>query len=340
MSSSRHMPPEWCDHDATWMGFPRDSYAESGLNRESVQRAWALVANTISDHELVRMLCHPDDLTTAKKLLSETVDVIPAMLNDAWLRDIGPTFVTDDTGLCAIDWRFNGWGQNTEFEWEHDDAIAAFIGHHVGVPIERTAIVNEGGGIHVDGKGTVLLTETVQLDPARNPEQDRNQLTQHIHAALGTQRAIWLPKGLWRDNFLNGTKGHVDIVACFVPDGRVLLHRQTEEQHPDFALWEQLSQQFEEAGLKTLAIEAPLTLQDHRDWVDYSYINHYVCNGGVICPSFADQRDEAAQEKLGDAYPGRDVRMVDARALFAMGGGIHCITQQQPSHSPNPSQTP
>ena len=105
-------------------------------------------------------------------------------------------------------------------------------------------------------------------------------------------------------------------------------------------MWEQLSQQFEEAGLKTLAIEAPLTLQDHRDWVDYSYINHYVCNGGVICPSFADQRDEAAQEKLSDAYPGRDVRMVDARALFAMGGGIHCITQQQPSHSSNPSQTP
>jgi len=331
MNPSRHMPPEWCHHDATWMGFPRDSYADSGLNRESVQRAWALVANTISDNEPVRMLCHPDDLPAAKKLLSETIDLIPATLNDAWLRDIGPTFVTEDDCLRAVDWRFNGWGQNTEFEWEHDDAIAAFIGHHVGVPVERTAIVNEGGGIHVDGKGSVLLTETVQLDPARNPEQDRDGIAQHIHAALGTQHAIWLPKGLWRDNFLNGTKGHVDIVACFAPDGRVLLHRQTDERHPDFALWEQLSHQLEDAGLKVLAIDAPQTLKDQRDWVDYSYINHYVCNGAVICPSFDDRRDEAAREKLSDAYPNRDIRLVEARALFAMGGGIHCITQQQPS---------
>jgi agmatine deiminase len=30
-------------------------------------------------------------------------------------------------------------------------------------------LVNEGGGIQVDGEGTVLVTETVQLDPGRNP---------------------------------------------------------------------------------------------------------------------------------------------------------------------------
>ena len=83
--------------------------------------------------------------------------------------------------------------------------------------------------------------------------------------------------------------------------------------------------------LVVATLEAPLALKDHSDWVDYSYINHYVCNGAVICPSFDDPRDDAARERLEDAYPGRDIRMLDARALFAMGGGIHCITQQQPS---------
>ena len=145
------------------------------------------------------------------------------------------------------------------------------------------------------------------------------------------QAAIWLSKGLWRDNFLNGTKGHVDIVACFAPDGRLLVHQQTSEDHPDFALWDDLAQQFSDEGLEILPLEAPLTLKDSRDWVDYSYINHYVCNGAVICPRFDDPRDDAARERLEDAYPGRDIRMLDARALFAMGGGIHCITQQQPS---------
>ena len=313
------------------MGFPRDSYAESGLTREAVQDAWSAVANAISDYESVRMLCHPEDLVAAKRKLSASIDLIPVTLNDAWLRDIGPTFVMEDDALVAIDWQFNGWGQNTEFEWDDDDAIARHIAEVLTVPTERAEIVNEGGGIHVDGHGTVLLTDTVQLDPTRNSDHDRDSIETHIHNALGTHRAIWLPRGLWRDNFLNGTKGHVDIVACFAPDGRLLVHRQPSESHPDFALWDDLAQQFSDEGLEVFPLEAPLTLKDHRDWVDYSYINHYVCNGAVICPSFDDPRDDAARERLEDAYPGRDIRMLDARALFAMGGGIHCITQQQPS---------
>ena len=331
MTSTRRMPPEWDPHAATWMGFPRDSYAESGLSKEDVQGAWSAVANAISDYEPVRMLCHPEDLAAAKRKLSASIDVIPVTLNDAWLRDIGPTFVLEDDALVAIDWQFNGWGQNTEFEWDDDDAIARQIAEILAVPTERMDIVNEGGGIHVDGRGTVLLTDTVQLDPTRNPGHDRDSIATHIHNSLGTNRAIWLSKGLWRDNFLNGTKGHVDIVACFAPDGRLLVHRQTSEDHPDFALWRDLAQQLSDEGLEVFPLEAPVTLKDHRDWVDYSYINHYVCNGAVICPSFDDPHDDAARERLEDAYPGRDIRMLDARALFAMGGGIHCITQQQPS---------
>ncbi len=331
MTRARYMPPEWAPHAATWMGFPRDSYAESGLNREEAQDAWSAVANAISEYEPVRMLCHPEDLVAAKRKLSASIDVIPVTLNDAWLRDIGPTFVMEDDAVIAIDWQFNGWGQNTEMEWSDDDAIAKQIAEILAVPTVRAEIVNEGGGIHVDGRGTVLLTDTVQLDLTRNPGHDRDSIAAHIHNALGTDRAIWLSKGLWRDNFLNGTKGHVDIVACFAPDGRLLVHRQTSEDHPDYTLWDILAQQFKDEGLEVLSLEAPLTLKDSRDWVDYSYINHYVCNGAVVCPSFNDPRDDAARERLEDAYPDRDIRMLDARALFAMGGGIHCITQQQPS---------
>ncbi len=101
--------------------------------------------------------------------------------------------------------------------------------------------------------------------------------------ALGTNRAIWLCKGLWRDNFLNGTKGHVDIVACFAPDGCLLVHQQTSQDHPDFALWDTLAEQFREKGLEVVPVEATLTLKDNRDCVDYSYINH----SSVMVPSSA-----------------------------------------------------
>ena len=230
------------------MGFPRDSYAESGLTREAAQGAWSAVANAISKYEPVKMLCHPKDLAAAKRRLSESIDLIPVILNDAWLRDIGPTFTLEDEALIAIDWQFNEWGQNTEFEW--DDAVARQVAEILAVSTERSQIVNEGGGIHVDGRGTVLLTDTVQLDPARNPGHDRDSIAACVYSALGTNHATWLCKGLWRDNFLNGTKGHIDIAAYLAPDGCLLVHQQTSQDHPDFALWDTLAQQFREEGLE------------------------------------------------------------------------------------------
>jgi agmatine deiminase len=332
--TSRFMPPEWAPHDATWMGFPRDSYAETGLTRECAQRAWSRVANAISEHEPVNMLCHPDDLARAKRNLSAAVSLLPVPLNDAWLRDIGPTFMIEDHTLTAIDWPFNGWGQNTELDWALDDGIARRVADFVETPMMRATIVNEGGGLHVNGAGYVLLTDTVQLDPQRNPGLTREVVAAHIHALLGTTDAIWLPRGLWRDNFLNGTKGHVDLVACFTPDGRVLVHHQNDDAHPDHALWKDIEPLLTDRGFEIIPLPAPSTLKDNRDWVDYSYINHYVCNGAVLCPSFSDKGDDRAEETLRDAYDGREIISIESRELFAMGGGIHCITQQQPSPLP------
>jgi agmatine deiminase len=61
-------------------------------------------------------------------------------------------------------------------------------------------------------------------------------------------------------------------------------------------------------------------------------VNHLVVNDGVIACGFGEERaDAAAREILADAYPGRRVVTVDSREIFARGGGIHCITQQQPA---------
>ena len=326
----RCMPPEWHPHSATWMAFPRDSYQDSGLTREAVQRAWSDVANAISEHEPLHMLCHPEDKSTAIKMLSGKIHIHAVPLNDAWLRDMGPTFVLQNEELIAVDWRFNGWGQNTEFCWEHDDKIAQYIADLAGARIDRTDLVNEGGGIHVDGHGWVLLTETVQLDPHRNPNYSRKKIIDIINTLLGTSQAIWLPKGLYRDYFLNGTRGHVDMVACFSPKRQILLHRQEDPGHPDYFLWELIKRSLDDTEFEIIPLPAPTTLRDNKDWVDYSYINHYVCNGAVICPVFSDPNDGKAQEILSNSYPDRDIIGMECREIFAMGGGIHCITQQQP----------
>ena len=310
------MPPEWAPHAATWMGFPRDSYAKSGLTRGAAQDARSAVANAISEFEPVKMLCHPRDLGVTKRRLSESIDLVPLTLNDAWLRDIGPTFELEDEALIAIDWQFNGWGQNTEFEWDDDDAIARQIAEILAVPTKRSEIANECGGIHVDGQGTVLLTDTIRLDPTRNPGHDRDSIAARVHSALGTNRAIWLCKGLWRDNVLSGTKGHVDIVACFAPDGCLLVHQQTSQDHSDFALWGTLAQQLREEGLEVVPLKAPLTLKDNRDWVDYGHINHDVCTSTLITTSVMVPSSARASMILGTSRRVSGWRMPSPAGIF------------------------
>lgn len=255
------------------------------------------------------------------------------------MRDIGPTFVTDGARLAAVDWVFNGWGAQEWASWEHDAKIARLVADLVGVPSHSSPLVNEGGGIHVDGEGTVLLTETVQLGPERNPGWTKEEVEAEIHAKLGTTKAIWLKRGLTADYPPHGygTLGHVDIVAAFAGPGVIVAHGQPDPAHPDHELCkenvEMLKSQKDARGRRIEVVEVPaptVVREEDGGWVDYSYINHYVCNGGVVLCAFDDPRDEIAAGIFRRLYPGRRVTLVDARTIFAAGGGIHCITQQQP----------
>jgi agmatine deiminase len=318
------------------MAFPRGPYPGAGVAKDAVQSSWAEVANLISEHEPVAILVHPEDDKLAERLLSARVKRYPFALNDAWMRDIGPSFVVGQSPeqqerLVAIDWTFNGWGDHTALAWQQDALVARHIANLLGIECVSSALVNEGGGLHVNGEGLVLLTETVQCDPDRNPDWTKESIEKTIHAALGTTDALWLAKGLYRDYLDHGTRGHVDIVASFAPGGRVLLHQQMDRSHPDYTLFDTYAGLFADHGLDVLPIPAPKTLRDNRDWVDYSYINHYICNGAIICPTFNDYHDALALERLQHLFPEHAIRPVDGRVLFAMGGGVHCITQQQPA---------
>ncbi|GAA6524284.1 agmatine deiminase family protein [Intrasporangium sp. DVR] len=334
------MPAETAPHECTWMAWPSQGYT-LGDTPEEVARArltWAAVANAVIEFEPVRMVVVPDDVAVARRHLHPDVELIPAALDDAWMRDIGPTFVIGDDGrLGAVDWVFNGWGAQPWASWEHDARIGALVAGRTPAELIPSSLVNEGGGIHVDGLGTVLLTETVQLDPGRNPALTRADVEAELSRTIGTTHAIWLPRGLTRDYDEFGTRGHVDIVATIPAPGVLLLHEQGDPAHPDHAVSAELRELLSDARdargerFEVVGVPAPRRLSDAEGPVDWSYINHLVVNGGVIACTYDDEQDERALGILADAYPGRRVVGVDARPLFDRGGGIHCITQQQPA---------
>lgn len=337
------MPAEWAPHERTWMAWPTSGYTvgDTEAEAEEARQTWAAVANAIVAFEPVTMVVDPRDVDVAPRYLAAAVETLVAPLNDAWMRDIGPTFVVGDgpdgPQLGAVDWVFNGWGAQDWASWDLDRHIGRIVAEASGAERIPSALVNEGGGIHVDGTGTVLATTTVQLDPGRNPDLSPADVEVEFARTLGTTRTVWLPRGLTRDSQRFGTRGHVDIVAAFTESGALLVHEQPDESHPDAEVGREvvaaLEQQAHADGtpFEIIRVPAPTVLRDEEGWVDYSYINHLVVNGGVIACSFGDARDAAAAQILADAYPGRTVVQVDARPLFARGGGIHCITQQQPA---------
>lgn len=328
------MPAEWQEHSQTWMAWPSSGYTlgDTDADVHAARKTWAAVANAIVRFEPVTMLCEKQDFEIAASFLDESVVLIEAELNDAWMRDIGPTFVKDENGnLAGVDWIFNGWGAQGWASWDKDSKIARQINSLIGVKSLSSDLINEGGGIHVDGEGRVLLTETVQLGEGRNSHLSKQAVEAEIHAKLGTNQAIWLKRGLTRDYDEFGTRGHVDIVACFAPGGKVLVHVQEDPQHPDFEVSKEVLATFaEHPELTVVPVAAPQILRDEEGFVDYSYINHYVVNGAVILCGFDDANDQRAVATLQSVYPDHEIVLVDARELFARGGGIHCITQQQP----------
>ena len=327
------MPAEWERHERTWLAFPTSGYTlgETEREHEAARTTWANVANQASEFEKVTVVVNPGDEAIAKKYLSAQIELMPLAIDDAWIRDSGPTFVLEGANLGAVNWVFNGWGAQGWANFGKDAKLASEIAEHTGAFRIDSEMVNEGGGIHISGDGTVLLTETVQLGKGRNPTWSKEQVEQEIHHKLGTTKAIWLKRGLTRDYEEFGTQGHVDIVACFAPDNRVLFHDQKNPNHPDYRVSAEVRETFIRAGIEVVSVPAPDTLRDGEGFVDYSYINHYVLNDGVLLCAFDDPGDKEAKAILREVYPGREIVLVDARELFARGGGIHCITQQQPA---------
>jgi agmatine deiminase len=327
------MPAEWQPHERTWMAWPTASYTLEP-SAEEAYRAWSNVANAIVRFEPLTMLVEAKDIATAKSFLDSRVEILEAELNDGWARDIGPTFVKNELGeIAGVNWVFNGWGaQGSWASWDKDDNVAKVISNAISKASIDSRLINEGGGIHVNGKGAILLTETVQLGEGRNSEWSREEVEEELHAKLGTNQAIWIRRGLTRDYDEFGTRGHIDIVACFADESTILFHDQQNESHPDFAVSHEVKRTLEETtDFKLVGVPAPKVLRDDHGFVDYSYINHYICNGAVILCAFDDEHDAVAKRILEGVYPGREIVLVDARPLFARGGGIHCITQQQPA---------
>lgn len=344
------MPGEFERHAGCWMLWPQraDNWRERAL---PVQQDFAVLAAAISRFERLTVGVSASQYAFARQALLPRVQIARLPNDDCWMRDVGPSFVVNAHGdVRGVDWRFNAWGGIYD-PFRRDDRVAAEVLAVQGAARYRAPIVNEGGAIHVDGEGTVMVTEQCLLNRNRNPTLGRDDIAMQLHRYLGISCVIWLGKGVVNDE----TSGHIDNLACFARPGEVCLTWTDNRSDPQYRVsrdaYQRLMDVRDARGrrLKIHKLPSPGPLYmtqreaagiERRAGIRVlkagrrlagSYVNFYLANGAVVAPLLDARTDAAALRVLRRVFPQRQVVGVPAREFLLGGGNIHCLTQQVPA---------
>lgn len=330
-SNAVFMPGEWKEHECCWMAWPPEQRRNIYPNLDAMRSQYANVASTIAEFEPVMLLATTETVDDARRHCSGKVEVIEQVLDDAWLRDIGPTFVLNESGqLGGVDWQFNCWG-DPDSAHQTDATIARVINDLCGATNIPASIFLEGGAIHSNGDGLLLTTENVVLNNNRNPGLTRLGAERLFAEYLGVEKVVWLDHALEYDD----TDGHVDNLVCFSDHGVALVLSESDPEDPNYARLRRnidaLSKTTTNGNLlEIIEIQQPARQEYRGERLPLSYINFYIANGGVVLPEFDDPMDQPALEAVATAFPDRAIVQLPALELTKGGGCIHCITQQQP----------
>jgi agmatine deiminase len=329
------VPAEWEAHELTLMAWPARAELWGSL-LEDAKAEYAAVARAIATFEPVLVVAPEGRAREVLDACGDGVRVLELPLDDSWMRDSGPIFVTGADGRRAgVDFRFNGWGEKF-VPYDRDDAMNRALLAHLRIDRLEADLVLEGGSISVDGHGTLIATEQCLLHPSRNPSLTRADIEERLQRYLGVEQVVWIPHGLLEDH---DTDGHVDNVAQFAAPGMVLAQAANDPSDPNHEPLaeniERLRAATDARGRRLEVIELGLlprtTVRGSSGVVPY--LNLYVANGVVVVPTCGDDPDRDADvlARLGSIFPAREIVGVPARMLAEGGGGVHCITQQVPA---------
>jgi agmatine/peptidylarginine deiminase len=334
------LPPEWAPQSAVMLTWPRPD-GDFARSFEAVERNFFAIAVAIARYENLHVNVAQDAPGLAARLMAAGVPgarlrVFAMPNDDVWARDHGPITVVKDGQLTHLDFTFNGWGN--KFPAARDNALTGRLAAAGAwsAPVETVDFVLEGGGIEVDGEGTLLTTERCLLAATRNPQLDKAGIEQVLKDRLGVRRVLWLKHG---DLLGDDTDGHIDTIARYC-DARTIAYQSCDERDdPHYEDLQAMAQElaalrdFEGKPYKLVPLPLPAAIYDPEDGrrLPAGYPNFLILNGAVLVPLYGDEKNDAlALERLRPCFPGREVAGIECRALIHQYGSLHCVTMQIP----------
>lgn len=335
------MPAEWYRHSATQLHWPSNRKTWPGDRLERVENVYCQIIEELHFFEPIHLFVENLEVRNRvmQKLSQRAVEldrivIHQQKINDVWARDCGPIFVQEGDEYVITDWGFNAWGGKYA-PWEHDNALPAFISNKFNIERVEPGMILEGGSIDVNGAGALLTTESVLLNPNRNPEMSKEEIGDKLKKYLGVEQIIWLKRGLAGDD----TDGHIDDVTRWLNEDTVVTMVCEDPDDINYAALQENLEILRKVKLKNgkpLHIETlPLpqtkiagTTADGSEYVPASYANFYIANGAVLVPLYDKRYDEQALALFRTYFQGRKVIGIPCQDLVWGQGSIHCITQQ------------
>ena len=179
------MPAEWEPHAATWLAWPHHPTDWPG-KLDTIRWVYTEIVRHIARGETVRLLVRSAaEQAQARRYLTragadvERVEFVRHATDRGWTRDSGPVFVRREAETAIVHFHFNAWAKYPD--WLRDRRVPETAARLLGKRLfqARAAgreFVLEGGGIEVNGRGTLITTEACYLDPetqVRNPGLSR-----------------------------------------------------------------------------------------------------------------------------------------------------------------------
>ncbi|AJI45225.1 agmatine deiminase family protein [Francisella tularensis subsp. novicida] len=320
-------PAEWEEHSATWMIWP--ARIDMWPNITKAYEIYAKVANTIAKYEPVNMVVNQHQLDIAKNYLGKNITLISEAVDDSWARDVMPIFSFKADKLLANNFDFNCWG-NKFSPFDNDRRLKNDIAKQQKWQVNSSKMILEGGAVHSNGQGVLLTTEECLLNLNRNPNMQKEQIESELISILGVKKILWLPYGVAGDF---DTDGHVDNVACFANKNTIIIQSCYDENDENFARHQANMTYLDKYASEFNIVEIPQPRAQYfaGERLALSYLNFYIVNNAIIMPAFDDPNDAAAFEILQKCFKDRSIEQLNIIDLVVSGGGIHCITMQQPA---------